>query len=161
MSNRHPITFIALLIAIWLLNAITGFASAQAEPSQNSVPVMLKITDYPGEWPPSVPVPTGLVNMGGTKLKQNKRAHLVLYQTFFPDLSEASSESPGRDYILVYAERLIKAGFKKTYSQDKPGAMNLSFEQGKYKIDIVYSLINTPGSKEQIEIGFEFLNNSP
>ncbi len=161
MTNRDPLLTTAIWAGIFPLLIVAGFASAQTEPAQNSVPVMLTITDYPGEWPDSVPVPIGLVNMGGTKLKKNKHAHLVLYQTFFPDLSEASSESPGKDYILTYAERLKQAGFKQTNRQDKPGVMNLSFERGKYKVDIVYGLINTPSSKEQIEIGFEFLNNPP
>jgi hypothetical protein len=161
MTNRSPLQAFEILAGILVLLIAAGFASAQTEPSQNSVPVMLKITDYPGEWPDSVPVPIGLVNMGGTKLKKNKHDHLVLYQTFFPDLSETASENPGKDYILAYTERLKQAGFKQTNSHDKPDIMNLSLERGKYKIDIAYSLINTPTSKEQIEISFEFLNNSP
>jgi hypothetical protein len=157
-SYRYPLSDITLLAVICLLVSISSFASAQTVISQESVPVLLKITDYPGEWPESVPVPIGLVNMGGTRLKKNKSAHLVLYQTFFPDLSEATSSSPGKDYILIYAARLKKAGFVQTFSNDKPEAMNLSFEKGKYKIDVAYGLINTPTSKEQIEIEFIFNN---
>jgi hypothetical protein len=158
MTNRSLLQAFAILAGIFPLLIAADSASAQTEPMQNSVPVMLKITDYPGAWPNSVPVPIGLVNMGGTKMKKNKHAHLVLYQTFFPDLSEAASENPGKDYILTYAERLKQAGFKQTNSHNKPAAVNLSFKRGKYSIDIAYSLINTPSSKEQIEISFEFLN---
>ena len=156
MSNRYPLSAITLLVAFWFFISFAGLASAQTSASQNSIPVVLNITDYPGEWPQSVPVPIGLVNMGGTKLKHDKRAHLVLYDTFFPDLSEASSDAPGKDYVLTYSARLKKAGFIETSNNDKPEAMKLSYERGKYKINVTYSLINTPGSKEHIEIDFIF-----
>lgn len=161
MSNHHSIPIIAFIAGIWLLISSMGFAAAQTEPLQNSVPVMLKITDYPGAWPESVPVPIGLINMGGSKFKTSKRDDLVLYQTFFPDLSESTSETPGKDYILLYATRLKQAGFNQTRNDNKSGVLNLSFERDKYKINIAYGVINTPTSKESIEVSFEFPKSSP
>lgn len=156
MSNRPIHQGTILLAGIWLLLMISGYASAQTEPLQKGIPVILKIKDMPAEWPNSVPLPKGLVNMGGSKTKNEHRSQLIMYESYIPDDSKVTGANPGKDYFLAYTETLKQAGFKQSNSEDSAEAIKLSFERGGYKIDLNYSFSNTRASKESIEFVFQF-----
>jgi hypothetical protein len=157
MSNRPSHWGTILLAGIWFLITVSGFANAQTTPSQKGIPVLLKIKDMPAQWPDSVPLPKGLVNQGGTKMKNKHRSQLIMYESYIPDVSEATSSNPGKDYFFAYAETLKQAGFKQSSSEDDAGIIKLGFERGGYRIDLTYSFDNARASKESIEFIFHFL----
>jgi hypothetical protein len=146
-----------LLAGIFILLMLSGFMTVQADPSQKGIPVLLKIKDMPSEWPDSVPLPKGLVNMGGSKTKKDQRSQLIMYESYTPDENVGTDTKPGKDYFLAYAETLKQAGFKQSSMEDRADTIKLGFERDAYKIDLNYSFSSTRASKESIEFVFHFL----